>query len=87
MLYCAVAGAFRRGRRGAGLGALIGLVTMVVTIAGGMQISYYDLEINRALNLMNLPFSPSAVFLVQSQATAIAGAFVAGWATRFIHDV
>ena len=72
VLYCAVAGAFCRGRRGASRGALIGIFTTMVTIAGGVMISEY------ALSKVN--------FFLQAQATAIAGAFVAGWSTRFMSD-
>ena len=83
--YCVAAGAFYRRRRGALFGLLVGLATMFVSIAGATQIGTYDLEIDRVLGLLNLPFSP-VVFLVQAQATAIVGAFATGWLTRFLQD-
>ena len=70
--YCAAAGAFHRRWRGAALGALVGLPTMVVGIAVGLLLSEATLS---ALN-----------FFLAAQATSVAGAFVAGWSTRFIVD-
>ena len=72
VLYCTVGGAICRGGRGAALGALVGLPTMVVAIAVGMVLSEVAL---RPLN-----------FFLSAQATSVAGAFVAGWSTRFIVD-
>ena len=70
--YCAAAGAFRRRWRGAALGALVGLPTMVVGIAVGLLLSEATL-------------SPLNFFLA-AQAPAVAGAFVAGWSTRLLPD-
>ena len=72
VLYCTVGGAICRGRRGASRGALIGIFTTMVTITGGLMIGEY------AISKLN--------FFLQAQATAIAGAVIAGWSTRFMSD-
>ena len=72
VVYCAAGGAFCRQWRGAVLGGLMGLPTAAVAIAGGVVL------IGMTANWVS--------FFLQAQATAIAGGFVAGWATRFIQD-
>ena len=73
ILYCASVGASRRGWRGAALGALIGLPTIAVSASVALVIVEYL-------------WSDHAIFFIQANVTAVAGAFVAGWSTRFIVD-
>ena len=70
--YCFLSGWSRCGWRGGCWGALIGVPTMVVSVAVAMVVS----EV--ALAPLN--------FFIQANVTALAGAFVARWSTRFMMD-
>ena len=85
--YSIVVGAFFRQRRGELMGALIGFVTMIVSISGGLMVAELSQNPRHFFFFELAPKPYTKVLFLQSQVTAIAGAFVTGWATtRFIPD-
>ena len=84
--YSIAVGAFFRQRRGALMGALIGLTTMVVSIAAGLVVGELSQNPRHFFFFELWPRPFKLVLFLQAQVTAIAGGFVTGWATRFILD-
>ena len=84
--YSIAVGAFFRRRRGALMGALIGLTTMVVSIAAGLAVAELATYPRHFFFFELSPRPFKLVIFLQAQVTAIAGGFVTGWATRFIPD-
>ncbi len=80
--YSIAVGAFFRQHRG----ALIGVATMIVSISAGLVVGELSQNPRHFFFFELAPQPFTKVLFLQSQVTAIAGAFVTGWATRFIPD-
>ena len=68
------------------MGTLIGVATMIVSISAGMTVAELSQKPRYFLFFELAPNPMNTALFIQSQATAIAGAAVTGWATRFMHD-
>ena len=85
--YSIAVGALFRQRRGAGMGALIGLATMIVSISAGLVVGELAHNPRYFFFFQLAPRPVNLFFFLQAQVTAIAGGFVTGWvATRFMPD-
>lgn len=82
--YSVAVGDFFRQCRGMLLGALIGVATMIVSISMAMVVVELSQNPRYFLGIELYPNPMNRSLFIQSQVTAIAGAAVTGWASRYI---